>query len=314
MKINRRAFIKKGGMSLAAPWVVSPFNFDQSYSQTSALDIHLFSKHLQFLRIEDAAEKAVQLGFDGLDLTVRPKGHVLPESAARDLPIAIKAMKNAGAKCSMITTAISDHRNETDSNIIETAAKHGVGYYRCDWFQYIKGKTMPESIAHFQEKINALGKLNQKHNIIGCYQNHAGKKIGASYWEIKQLLKTVNIAFFGTQYDIRHAVVEGGLSWENGLQLLHPHIKTIVLKDFRWEKINHQWKVVNVPIGEGIVDFKTYFKLLKHYGLSPPVSLHLEYPLGGAEKGKKEITAPKQLIYDAMKKDLKTVKQFWKEA
>ena len=46
--------------------------------------------------------------------------------------------------------------------------------------------------------------------------------------------------------------------------------------------------------GEGMVDFDTYFKLLKSYGLQPPVSLHCEYPLGGAEKGKYEISIDKK--------------------
>lgn len=314
MRVNRRTFIKKAGLGLTAPWIVPPIELTKPFSKKNTLDIHLFSKHLHFLSIGAAAEKAVALGFKGLDLTVRPKGHVLPENAVEELPKAIKNIKAAGSSCSLITTAIRDHTNVNDLNIIKTAAEYGVQFYRCDWFKYKKEKTMPESISYFQEKIKALGELNQKHSIVGCYQNHAGKKIGASYWEIKQLLETVNPAFFGVQYDIRHAQVEGGLSWENGLRLLRPHIKTIVLKDFKWAKIKNQWKIVNVPIGEGIVDFKSYFKLLKEYELTPPATLHLEYPLGGAERGKREITIPKQMIYNAMKKDLNTIKKLWDEA
>lgn len=75
-----------------------------------------------------------------------------------------------------------------------------------------------------------------------------------------------------------------------------------------------QWKIVNVPIGEGMVDFKNYFKILKGYGLKPPTSLHLEYPLGEAEKGRKEITIDKKVVFDAMKKDLNAIQEFWKEA
>ena len=32
-----------------------------------------------------AAQIAAELGFEGLDLTVRPKGHVLPENVEADL-------------------------------------------------------------------------------------------------------------------------------------------------------------------------------------------------------------------------------------
>lgn len=64
-------------------------------------------------------------------------------------------------------------------------------------------------------------------------KNHAGTKIGASYWEIEQLLKTADPDCFGTLYDIRHGMVEAGKSWENGLHLLHQSIKNIVIKDFK---------------------------------------------------------------------------------
>jgi len=40
-------------------------------------EIHLFSKHLQWLDYEGMSKVAKQIGFDGLDLTVRRKGHVL---------------------------------------------------------------------------------------------------------------------------------------------------------------------------------------------------------------------------------------------
>jgi len=99
-------------------------------------------------------------------------------------------------------------------------------------------------------------------------------------------------------------VAEGGRSWTNGIKLLKENIKVIVLKDFKWGKVNSKWKIVNVPIGEGMADFNSYFKLLKSLGLMPPVSLHLEYPLGGADKGRNDITVDHKGVFDAMKKDL----------
>ncbi|WP_198408248.1 sugar phosphate isomerase/epimerase family protein [Christiangramia forsetii] len=315
MNMPRREFIKNVGAAvIAMPWITSPFsifNFDKS---DDPLEVHLFSKHLQFLDIKEAARIAAKLGFEGLDLTVRPKGHILPENVETELPQAIQDIKEAGSSCKMITTTISDVKNTDDLKIIKTAAENGVEFYRSDWFKYHKDRSMQESIDIYQQQINELGEVNKQYGITGCYQNHAGTSIGSTFWEVKQLLETVNPDWFGTQYDIRHAMVDGGLSWENGLRLLKDHIKTIVLKDFKWKKTNGKWEVVNVPIGEGMVDFKSYFKLLKDYDLKPPVSLHLEYPLGGAEKGKSEITVDKQFVFDAMQKDLATVQQLWQEA
>ncbi len=311
MSITRRKFIKNVGATVFVAPLAPSFILNQS---NEPLKVHLFSKHLQFLDVKEASQMAAEIGFDGLDLTVRPKGHVLPENAESDLFAAIRDIKEAGSACEMITTAISDVDSPYDVKIIKAAAELGVQFYRSNWFKYHKDKTMEESIKSYQKKVKALGKVNKKYDIIGCYQNHAGTKIGASFWEIKQLLETVNPAYFGTQYDIRHAMVDSGLSWKNGFKLLHNQIKTIVLKDFKWGKKDGKWKVVNVPIGEGMVDFDSYFKLLKEYGLKPPVSLHLEYPLGGAEKGRYEITVDKKVVFDAMKKDLTAIQELWKAA
>ncbi|GAF03307.1 sugar phosphate isomerase/epimerase family protein [Saccharicrinis fermentans] len=315
MDISRRRFIRNAGVvSIATPLVSSPVMALSQATQAGVLKVHLFSKHLQFMDVQEAGQIAAELGFDGLDLTVRPHGHILPENVKTDLPIAIKDLQKSGLSCHMITTAITDVNNACDVEIIRVAAEEGVKFYRSNWFKYHKEKTMQESLHFYQKKIRELGEVNKKHGVVGCYQNHAGTAIGSSYWEIKELLKTVDAKYFGTQYDIRHAMVEGGLSWPNGLRLLKDHIKTMVLKDVKWGRVNGKWKLVNVPIGEGMVDFNTYFKSLKEDGLQPPVSLHLEYPLGGAESGSRTISVDKKVIFDAMRKDLTAVHKLWRQA
>ena len=312
---SRRKFINHSITSLST-MALSRYigRYLNTESEMEKLDVSIFSKHLQFLNYKETGHIAQEVGFDGVDLTVRPKGHVLPQHVTKDLPRAIKDIKAAGSDCKMMTTNIESVANPLDVDIIESAGHVGISYYRTNWYKYIEGISMVQSLQQFQNQIYELGLLNQKHNIIGCYQNHAGTKIGATHWEIHKLLEKVDPKYFGTQYDIRHATVDSGYSWTNGLKLLHESIKVIVLKDFKWGKVNNQWKAINVPIGEGMVDFISYFKLLKAYGLNPPVSLHFEYPLGGAEKGKYEISVDREVVYHAMKKDLKAIQQLWKEA
>tara|TARA_R110001583_G_scaffold107790_1_gene256425 strand:+ start:60 stop:1004 length:945 start_codon:yes stop_codon:yes gene_type:complete len=312
---SRRNFILKTACAASLlPFSVFPYQVFKGCYDEERLDINIFSKHLQFLDYKTTGEMATEMGFSGVDLTVRPKGHVLPELVKTDLPKAISAIKSAGSNCTMITTSIESVNNTLDTDIIKTASNLGVKYYRTNWFEYFKDKSLEESIEIYKNQIKDLSYLSKAHNIIGCYQNHAGTKVGASFWEIKAILELADQQYFGTQYDIRHAVAEGGHSWVNGLNLLQKHIKVIVLKDFKWGKINGEWKPINVPIGEGMVNFDKYFKLLKYYKLKPPVSLHLEYDLGGAEKGMSEISVDKKIVFDAMKKDLNTIQKLWKQA
>ncbi len=313
IETSRRHFVKKiGALGLLAPF--TGIVFGQLAQIDKPLEVHIFSKHLHFLDYHEAAETAAEIGFKGLDLTVRPKGHVLPENVIKDLPSAVGAIKKAGLKCEMITTAVSDVENQLDADVIKVAAGEGVKFYRSNWFEYKKDLSLEESLDFYKERVRQLSEFNKEHNIVGCYQNHSGIKIGASVWEVRKILETADTDFFGAQYDIRHAVVEGGRSWPNGIKLLKKHIKTVALKDFKWGKVNGQWKIVNVPIGEGMIDFKNYFKMLKSYSLKPPVSLHLEYPLGGADKGRRELTVDKKVVFDAMKKDLSLIQKIWKVA
>jgi len=311
---SRRNFLKKSLITTS----LFPFMDGNLFSlfQTAAVDrlkINIFSKHLQFLDYHDMAEAAAEMGFDGIDLTVRPNGHVLPERVESDLPKAIEAMRKFGLVPLLMTTAVQDANNKTDRNVLEVAVKLGIKYYRMNWFDYPEKKTIPEALQEFQQKVRDLSHLNKELGLIGCYQNHAGNSVGSSIWELWELLKEADKQYMGLQYDIRHAVVEGGLSWQNGLRLVQAQIKTIAIKDFMWEKKNGEWDTQNTPVGQGMVDFKTYFKLLKQYRINVPVTLHLEYPLGGAENGATKLSCDKQVVFEAMKKDLQKAQELWQQ-
>ena len=112
-------------------------------SPVDRLKIHIFSKHLQFLNYQDLAEAAAEMGFDGIDLTVRPKGHVLPERVESDMPKAVEAMRKVGLIPLLMTTSVQDADNITDKQVLKTAVKLGIQYYRMNWFAYPEKKASP---------------------------------------------------------------------------------------------------------------------------------------------------------------------------
>lgn len=311
---SRRTFLKNTVVAGALFPFVNKNIFRMEGDQPPGLSIHIFSKHLQFLNYQDMAEAAATMGFDGVDLTVRPNGHVLPERVNTDLPKAVAAMRKAGLKPLLMTTSVDDAGNPVDKNVLQTAAGLGFRTYRMNWYPYPEDKTMPEAITAYTQKVKELGQLNKELGLTGCYQNHSGLLVGASLWELWQICQDADHDHMGVQYDIRHAVVEGGLSWRNGLRLVQSRIRSLTIKDFKWEQQNGVWKVKDTPIGEGIVDFKTYFKLLKQYQIQVPVSLHIEYPAGGAEHGATKLTIDKQQVFKAMKQDLQRVRELWQQA
>ncbi|MDC6386612.1 sugar phosphate isomerase/epimerase [Flagellimonas taeanensis] len=311
--ISRRRFTQLSGMGIATIPMMGfiPVPIGGKAVGSSAIEVNLFSKHLQFLNYNDMADAAAEMGFDGLDLTVREKGHVLPTRVEDDLPKAVEAMRSHRLKPNMMTTDLLDTKDTTGLKVLETAAKFGLTHYRMGWLSYPEKRPITESQSIYSEQFRSLESINEKLGLIGCYQNHAGNFVGSSIWDLAMLLSDTENKFIGCQYDIRHAVVEGGLNWELGLRRIGPYIKSIVIKDFKWGTVQGKWKPINTPLGMGMVNFEQYFSLLKRYRINVPISLHLEYDLGGAEHGASKIQMHPKEVFKKMKADLDFLKNTW---
>src|SRR2546426_1461864 len=94
------------------------------------LKISVFSKHFQWTNCQEMAAIAKDVGFDGIDLTVRQGGHVLPERVEEDLPKAAQAIPKAELELPMITAEIVDTRSPHAEAILKTASRLGIRYYR----------------------------------------------------------------------------------------------------------------------------------------------------------------------------------------
>ncbi len=311
-ELSRRTFLRVAGLATAT--LATKSTAVLAASKTAVKQpICVFSKHLQWLDYREMAEVVAEIGFDGVDLTVRPGGHVLPERVRDDLPRAHEAVKAAGLSMPMITTRIEDPDDPLTEAILETASKCGVEYYRLGSWKYDNAKTVMQSLVALKPRARKLADMNEQYHIHGAYQNHAGQRIGSAVWDLHYLLEGLDPRWIGSQYDVRHATVEGGKSWPLGMKLLSPFIRSTVIKDFRWEKIKGKWKDLHVPLGEGMVDFKQYFKLYKSLNITGPISLHYEYPV--YDKSKKNLSQKerrKQTIA-TMRRDLTTLRAMLKD-
>ena len=333
MKTSRRNFIAKSvltaaGVAAGLNTITSASSRELNGSGTGFLNgavdpdafkISIFSKHLQWLNYKEMAEFVSELGFDGVDLTVRPQGHVLPERVEEDLPKAVEALEKAGKKVFMLTTAINNADDPVSEKILRTASSLGIRHYRMGYGYYDKKRSVEESINIVNGNLDKLAKLNEKYSISGEYQNHSGDYgsgiyFGGPVWDLIAALKRINSPFLGSQYDIYHATVEGANAWPVAMELIRPYIRSIDIKDFYWLKKDGKWSSETVPLGEGAVDFKRYFGLIKQFNISCPISVHYEYPTGGAENGASKITMKRDELLSVMKKDLETLKGYLTEA
>ena len=147
------------------------------------------------------------------------------------------------------------------------------------------------------------------------YHTHSGPgMIGACIWDVWLLFRELDPQWIGVNYDIGHATVEGGYGgWIATSKLTKDYMRGIALKDFFWERKNLEVEGAApvphwCPIDQGMVQFDGFFEIVKANRFSGPVQLHFEYPLGGAEDGKKTLTLPREQVISAMAADLNAVR------
>lgn len=69
------------------------------------------------------------------------------------------------------------------------------------------------------------------------------------------------------------------------------------------------WSSEETPLGTGVVDFFRYGEVLGEMGFNGIMDMQAEYQgLGGAERGRTEITLPRKLVLGSIKRDVLTVR------
>jgi L-ribulose-5-phosphate 3-epimerase len=278
----------------------------------------IFSKHLQWTDWAGAASTAHALGFDGVDLTVRAGGHVLPERVREDLPKAVAAVRAAGLEPPMITAGIVDASSPHAEAILETAAGLGIRCYRWGGFRYDLGRGIADQLAELSPRVKALAALNRKYKMTAMYHTHSGPgQVGASIWDIWELVRDCDPAEVAINYDIGHATVEGGHGgWIHTSRLAARYLRGTAVKDFRWgQNAKGEWSPQWCGLGQGMVNFRKYFGLLRETGFNGPLQVHFEYPeAGSAAVGKSTLDLPRERLLTLMRRDLEVLRGLLRES
>jgi sugar phosphate isomerase/epimerase len=235
------------------------------------------------------AKSIKRLGFDGVDLTVRKEqGHVMPERVTEDLPKAFAAFQDEGVDVPMITTSLTSADDPAARPILATAGKLGIPYFKAGYYRY-KLIDVEKELAEAGKQFRGLAELAQQCGIQVGYHNHE-EYIGAPVWDIARVIEPLDPKWAGYYFDPRHAVAEGGVGgWKIATNLVSRRLKMVAVKDFYWGKTARKgWEDVNCPLGQGMVDWKYFFKAMAYAGFQGPISLHLEYDIPGATPAAKE--------------------------
>jgi sugar phosphate isomerase/epimerase len=268
-----------GALTALSPEAVAfgPLNAEPGFRGT----ICFFSKHLPGMDAPRLGRTLKTLGFGGVDLTVRPGGHIDPKRVAQDLPPFVAGIRKEGLSVPMITTEIVTDADPVARPTLETAKALGIPYFKPGYYRYTFVDARKERDAAAAQ-LRGVAALSAATGVHMGFHNHSGY-IGGNIWDIAPVIDTLDPKWAGYYFDVRHAVVEGGDGgWRTAFSLAAPRLPMIALKDFFWEKTAAGWRIRNCPMGEGMVNWKAYFGMLAKAGFHGPASLHFEYEVPGA--------------------------------
>ena len=271
--ITRRDFTRHaalaGTMALARGQAAAP---------SSRPTLCLFSKHLPRLNYAELATIVKQMGFDGVDLTVRPEGHVLSERAAEDLPRVVETIREQSLAVAMITTGLTSPSEPAARPTMATAGRLGVPFFKLGYWHYPDGMSIEARLAEIRRDVTGLVAIGKEHGIAAGFHNHSGNYVGAALWDTRAIMSDMDPRWIGYYFDPCHATAEGGEGgWLIALRMALARIKMVAIKDFRWEKRDGKWRMTMCPLGEGMVNWPRFFSMLAAARFTGPISLHMEY-------------------------------------
>lgn len=241
----------------------------------------LFSKPVPQLSWSELANAAREAGFGGIDLTVRPEGHVLPERVTIDLPKAVAAIRAQGLEVPMISTALVSAADPTAEPILETAGKLKIPYVKPGYYYYEFADVI-EQRNRACHKLRGLVELAEKYQIQIGYHNHTDY-IGSALWDIAPGIQPLDPHWCGYYFDLGHASVDlGENGWKVAANLVIPRLKMVGAKDFSWKAHGpHKWHAEPCPMGQGITPWREFLEMLAQSNFHGPISLQQEFQIPG---------------------------------
>lgn len=227
---------------------------------------------------------AQQIGYDGVDLTVFSGGHVDPKITNVDMVRAIESIRGAGLEVPMISTMLNGVADPLMYGILAITGHTQVHLYRTGfWTWATPQRPVPDIQSRLTQVRTDLGNLVQvgrNYQMAAMFPNRAGGYVGGALWDAQAIINDMDPQWVGYYFDPAQATAEGAVSgWEIALRLALPRLKAVAVQDFTWAKNGTGWKMQMCPLGQGVVDWTSFFRILAEAKFTGPISIHQEYTI-----------------------------------
>lgn len=193
----------------------------------SQFEFGVFTKPWK-LPIDQLAKKIKALGFDGIELPVRPGFQVESGNIHKDLPKAARVFADQGMKIMSVA-------GPTDEATIAACRESGIPLIRV-CLEIPQGIHYLEYEKQTRKAWDNLLPLLERYQVALGIQNHCDRQV-ANAMGLRSLLKDYNPAQIGAVWDVAHNALNGE-DLSLGLDIIESHICMINLKNAYWKRMN----------------------------------------------------------------------------
>ena len=236
----------------------------------------VFTKPWKTLPLPQLARHIQALGFDLIELPVRPGFQVEPDNIERDLPAAVKVLGEHGIRVLNVTADMTLN----DERLYSACAAAGIKMNRVMFWQHDLDYWTAEAEARRQ--LDAALPFCQGYAFQIGIQNHSGRFVPVNEMGMVNLVKDYDPRHVAAVWDPAHNALEG-MNSDSALDVLAPYLCVVNLKNAYWRRVSGpeteiaEWKIYWTSGAQGRASWSKVIAKLKAIGYSGPICFSAEY-------------------------------------
>jgi len=246
------------------------------------MSIVLFTKLFHGKDVAEIARAATTLGFDGIDLLVRPGFQVAPDKPEQ-IGEVVKQLKAAGLSVPMATTDLTDPDAIDTERLFAAFAESGIGVIRLGYWKYDPAVGYATIFDTARRHLDRLTQLASSAGIKLTIQLH-GETIHGSGAQALALLRDHDPQVLGAYPDPGNQVVQDGREeWQFTFDVLGPWLTAVGVKNGGWfastlaDSGQRTWRSDWLGLSEGMVPWDQILTHLAGKGFDGLYTLHSHY-------------------------------------
>jgi sugar phosphate isomerase/epimerase len=217
-----------------------------------------------------------ELGFDLIELPVRPGFPCEPQDIERGLPQAVAQLKEDGVRVLNVTVDLP----LSDERLYAACAAAGITMNRVLFGR--AGMTYWEAESSARQQLDAAVPLCERYGIQIGVQNHYGGSIPINAMGLHNLVKDYDPRYVGAIWDPAHNALEGEEP-EPALDIVQSHLCVVNLKNAYWRRTSGpeaeiaKWNVYWTSGRQGRASWSRVAAKLKQMRYAGPLCFSAEY-------------------------------------